>query len=401
MRAQLVWTIAFAGVALVACGPSSTAPKTSPTPTAGRVEPRDVQVAVATDSAWPFVLRATGETVADQVATLSTKVAGRIESVDVDLGTRVKHGDVVARIDGREFELRVAQSQAALAAARTLLGLPVGGDEAGFDPDTSPAIRSARAELDDARRERDRLVELTRAGVFSKSGLDKAEARVATAEAGLEDARQTTENRRAIVEQRRADLALAQQALSDATIVAPFDGAIAARLASAGDYVSVGNPIARLVRFDPLRVRIQVPERDAALVHVGQTARIELAGLAAGTQASIVRTAPALTDRSRTLLVELELPNPNLALRPGSFAAVDITVDPERLALAIPVAALVSFAGVEKVFQLEDGIATERRVQVGRRAADRVEILSGISTGARVVLSPGNLKSGATVRAAP
>lgn len=393
LRAALVMTALLP----IACAPAATAPNAAPSATA----PRDVQVALVAPAPWPLVLRATGETVADEDATLATKVAGRIEHVNIDLGTLVKRGDVIARIDAREFELKVAQSTAALTAARTLLGLSVDGDEKTFDADTSPAVRSAQVELDNARRERDRLVPLAKAGVFSQSGLDTAESRLATADAALQDARQTVENRRAVVDQRRADLALAQQGLEDAVIVAPFDGAIAARLANTGDYLSTGDPVARLVRFDPLRVRIQVPERDSALVKVGQTARVEIAGVPAGTEARIVRTAPALTERSRTLIVELELANADLALRPGSFAAVDITVDPARTGLAVPVEALVSFAGVEKVFVVEDDVATERRVQVGRRDTTRIEIVSGVDAGARVVLSPGNLKSGAAVRVAP
>lgn len=380
-----------------ACAPAATEPPKTSAPPA---EAREVRVAVAAHAVWPFVLRATGQTVADEDATLAAKVAGRVESVAVDLGTVVKRGDTVARIEARDLELRVEQSEAALAAARTLLGLSPDGDDAGFDPETSPAFRSALAELADARRERQRLAELSASGVASRADLDRADARLAMAEAALQDARQTTENRRAIVQQRKADLALARQTLTDAAIAAPFDGAVAARLASTGDYLGVGDPIARLVRFDPLRVRVQVPERDAHLVAIGQVGRVEVAGLGSPREARVVRLAPALQDASRTLLVELELANADLALRPGSFAAVDLVVDPARTALAIPLDALVSFAGVEKVFLVERGVATERRIQVGRRDAVRVEVVSGLEPGAQVVLSPGNLRGGAAVRVA-
>ncbi len=379
----------------VACAPTA-APAAAPAP----AEVREVRVATAARTTWPFVLRATGETVAHEDATLAAKVAGRLESIAVDLGSRVKRGDAVARIESRDLELRVEQAESALAAARTLLGLGPDGDESAFDPETSAAVRSARAELDDAVRDRQRLAELAGDGVTSKAALDRAEARVATAEAAMQDARQTTENRRAIVRQRRADLALARQTLADAVVLAPFDGAVAMRVASTGDYLGVGDPIARLVRFDPLRVRVQVPERDAALVRAGQTARVEIAGLAAPREAQVARTAPALADSSRTLTVEIELANPDLALRPGSFAAAEIVVDAARTALTIPADALVSFAGVEKVFEVQAGVATERRIQVGRRAADRIEVLSGIEPGAQVVLSPGNLRGGASVRLA-
>jgi len=384
--------LAFAAIC-ASCAPT---PQASVQPAAAN-QPRPVRIAVVERTVWPFVLRATGQTVADFDATLAAKVAGRVESIVVDLGTRVKLGDAVARIESRDLELRVEQSESALSAARTLLGLSPEGDEAEFDPETSPAVRSARAELEDAQRDEKRLAELADSGVLSRAILDRALARVATAEAEVQDAHQVTANRRAIVQQRRSDLALARQQLADAAIMAPFDGAIAERIASTGDYLNVGDPVARLVSFDPLRVRVQVPERDAVLVREGQTARIEIAGLAAPLDARVERTAPALSDASRTLTVELDLANPDLALRPGSFAAAEIVVDPERTALSIPIAALVSFAGVEKVFQVTDGVAIERRIEVGRRALDRVEVLGGLDPGAQIVLSPGNLRGGSAV----
>lgn len=401
MRTSILGTSAAlaAAISCFACRPA-TSPNAGASAAPVAAEPREVRVAIAERATWPFVLRATGETVADEDATLAAKVAGRVESIAVDLGTRVKRGDLVARIESRDLELRVAQNEAALEAARTLLGLSADGDETGFDPETSPAARSARAELQDALREQKRLSELAGEGITSRAEVERADSRVATAEAGLQEARQTTENRRAIVRQRRADLAVARQTLADAVVVAPFDGAVAARLASTGDYLTAGQPVARLVRFDPLRVRLQVPERDAALVRAGQAARVEIAGLPEPRAARVTRLAPSLSDSSRTLAVEIELANADLALRPGSFAAAEITVDPEATALVIPVAALVSFAGVEKVFEVKDGVATERRIQVGRRGQDRLEVLAGLEPGAQVVLSPGSLRGGSAVRVA-
>jgi len=230
--------------------------------------------------------------------------------------------------------------------------------------------------------------------------LDRAEARLATAEAEVADARQMVANRRALVAQRRADLELARQALADTRIVAPFAGAVAERLAGTGDYLTPGDPVARLVRFDPLRVRFEVPERDAVLVRVGQEARIETAGLVTPVAALVARISPALDPRNRTLLLEIELANPDLALRPGAFAAADIVVDPDRQALTIPAEAVMTFAGVDKVMAVREGVAQEVRIVIGRRDTARVEVLSGLEPGAEVVLSPGSLRSGAAVRVA-
>ncbi len=388
MRALFLVTFAAGG-----CSPTPAA--MAPAVTA---EAREVRVGVAEMSPWPFVLRATGETRAAESATLAAKVAGRIAEVTIDLGSRVRAGEVIARIEAREFELRAAQAESALAAARTLLGLPADGDESSYDVERVPGVRSARTEFDEARRERDRFVELSKVGVATQSDLDRADARLATAEAGVEDARHATANRRAIVDQRRADLALARQALADTAVAAPFDGVIAARLVNRGDYLATGDGIARLVRFDFVRVRVDVSERDAHLLRIGQAAHIEIAGAMSPLAAVIARTAPDLADGSRTLAVEFDVQNTDLTLRPGAFAAALVTVDPARAALTLPASALVSFAGIDKVFVVEAGVAKERRIQLGRRDADRAEVLGGIAPGTQVVLSPGNLRGGAAVR---
>jgi multidrug efflux pump subunit AcrA (membrane-fusion protein) len=103
---------------------------------------------------------------------------------------------------------------------------------------------------------------------------------------------------------------------------------------------------------------------------------------------------------SRTLIVEAEVANPNGRLRPGAFARAEIVVEAERSAVIVPAAAIVTFAGVERVFVVADGRAVERRIRTGRRAGDRVEVLEGLSTGDPVVVSPGNLAAGQPVTAA-
>jgi len=393
LGATLVATI------LAGCGPQ--APAATPAQVvSSATEAREVRTARAEPGRWPLSVRTTGETAAFEESTLSAKVAGRIGELAVDVGSRVARGDVVARTESRDYELRIAPAEAALAAARALLGLDESTTGDHVDPETTPVVRAAQAELDDARRERDRVASLADSGVSSKSLLERAEARYATAEAGIVDARQTVANRRALVAQRRADLALARQALEDTQIVAPFAGAVAERLAGTGDYLTPGDPIARLVRFDPLRVRFEVPERDAVLVRVGQETHVESAGLVTPAAALVARISPALDPRSRTLLVELELANPDLTLRPGAFAAADIVVDPDRQALTIPAEAVITFAGIDKVLAVREGVAQEVRIVIGRRDASRVEVLSGLEPGGEVVLSPGNLRGGAAVRVA-
>jgi len=387
--------------ALAACSPTNPSPAAATAP----AEPlatqfRDVRTAVAREEAWENTLRISGELAAFEQSTLSTKVAGRLADLAVDLGTRCKQGDVLARIDARDYELRLAQAEAALSAARARLGLGLadGDGKDDVDPEHVAIVIGARTSLEEAQRDEKRVEEMLQSGVGTKAAAESAHSATLLAQAKLQDALEEVQNRRAQVLQRRADLALARAQLADTQVLAPFDGAVVARLAGTGDYLLAGAPIARLVRSDPLRLRLDVPEHAAARIRAGQVLRAELED---GTRVEgvVARISPELGMRNRTLAVEGELPNPSGALRPGSFARVELVLDGSARTLVVPPEALVRFAGLDKLFEIVDGKALERRVKVGRVEGGRVEILEGIQAGAELVLAPGNLQGGAPVRA--
>lgn len=362
---------------------------------------RDVRTARAALAGWERSVRVSGELVAFEQATLSAKVPGRLAPITFDLGTRVARGDVLARVDPRDYELRVEQALAALQSARARLGLAADGEVDAVTPEDAAIVRGARAQLSDATRERDRARDLLKGGVGAQATVDAAETRVLAADSALQDALEEVQNRRATLAQRRADVALARQQLEDAQVRAPFDGVVAARLAGAGDYLTAGAPIARVLRFDPLRLRLDVPEREAAGIQAGQSVRVLLEGATEPVTGTLVRTAPELGARNRTLRVEAELANPVGALRPGSFARAEIVVEADAQALSVPTDALVRFAGIDKVIVVEGGKAVERRVTIGRMDGARVEVLNGLAAGDEVVLAPGNLPGGSAVRVTP
>lgn len=405
-RASLFTTVPVAGFVVCAlaiviapsCG-SSSAEQLKDKPAVPVDLPRDVTTAHATEIEWGRTLRATGELVAFAEATVGSKIAGRVESIAVDVGTRVKQGDVIAKLDARDFVLRRAAAVAALQAARARLGLPLEGDVDTIAPEQTSLVKLSQAQLDDAKRIRDRLAEVAETGAASKSEFDTAVANVAMAESRKQDALEETHNRRAQLAQRRADLALADQQLADASILAPFDGIVRDRRAAVGDFLAIGAPVAALVRFDPLRLRAEIPEREAIKAAVGQVLRFKITGDATVHEAKIARTSPSIDAQSRTLMIEADVQNPTAELRPGSFAEVELDIDAHARTLAIPPEALVSFAGIDKVFAVRKGHAIEVRVTVGRRDAQRIEIVSGIAANEEVVIAPGNLRSGAAVQA--
>ncbi len=359
--------------------------------------PRPVRIVHAEDGSLPRAVVATGALAAEDQVVLNTKVAGRLAELPVDLGSVVRAGDVVAVLDLTDFRLRVEQARTALAQARARLGVPRDGSADAIEPERTALVRQARAVLEQAERQRERLTTLQRDGILSKAELDQADADYRVAEARLQEALEEVRNRQAVVAERRAALRLAEQSLADATLRAPFDGAVRERHLSIGGYLDVGAPVVTILRIHPLRLRLAVPEREAASVRLGQPVRLRPEGQDTAVDGTVVRLSPAVDESTRTLLVEAEVPNTDGSLRPGAFATAEIVVDPEQPAVLVPASALTTFAGVHKVLSVVDGRVVEKRVAVGRRLGGRVEVLSGLAAGEPVVAAPGNLTAGQAV----
>jgi RND family efflux transporter MFP subunit len=171
--------------------------------------------------------------------------------------------------------------------------------------------------------------------------------------------------------------------------------------ASVGEYLAAGAPVATVVRLHPLRLRVNVPEREAAGVRAGQPVRLSVDGDPAVYQGRVVRLSPIVQEQNRTLSVEAEIPNERAALRPGAFARAEIVTEASQPVIRVPAAAIVTFAGIEKVLVVRQGKIAEVRVQTGRRGPEGpVEIVSGLRAGELVVRQPGNLTAGQAVTVA-
>jgi len=361
--------------------------------------PRAVKVFQAVEQRVPRTVASTGALAADDTVVLGVKVPGRLVEQAVDLGTRVRRGQVVARIDATDYKLRVEQAEAALQQARARLGLSLTGTDEQVDPEKMSIVRQARAVLDEARLSRERSRKLLEQSLIARAQDDAAEANLGVAEGRYHDAIEEVLNRQATLTQRRSELDLARQQLTDTVLVSPFDGAVSVKQAAVGEYLAAGAPVATLVRTHPLRLRLPVPEREAVGVRVGQNVRLTVEGDATVYQGKVVRLSPIVQEQNRTLLVEAEVPNPNSVLKPGSFARAEIVTEGSQPVIRIPAASLVTFAGIEKVLAVRQGKIVEIRVQTGRRANDSIEIVAGLNAGETVVLEPGNLAPGQAVTA--
>ena len=359
---------------------------------------RQVRLAPAAQTQVARTVSASGTLAADDQIVLGTKVVGRLAEISVDLGSRVKKGQALARIDPSDYRLRVEQAQAALQQARVRLGLPPAGNSDQVNIEQTALVRQAAAVLKEARLSHDRMVELWDRKLIARAELDAAVSQLAVADGRYQDALEEARNRQAVLVQRRSELEIARQQLNDTVIASPIDGAVSERQGAVGQYLAAGAPVVTLVRTDPLRLRLAVPEREAGLVRVGQTVDLTVEGDPNKYQGRVARLSPAIAETNRTLMIEAEVPNVQGLLRPGAFAKAEVVVEAGQRIVTVPADAIVNFAGIEKVLTVANKAAVEKRVRTGRRIGDRVEIVEGLAAGDEVVVRPGNLVAGEPVQ---
>ena len=398
---RLLFVAFLTALASSGCGtsPGTAAgiPSASKSPKAPDSNLRKVHTIVAAQKSVEQLVVVTGTLAAEQEIVLGLKVAGRINQLPVDLGSTVQKGDVIARLDTTDFTLRVRQSEAALQQARVRLGLPPDGTNEDVNLEQTALVREARAQMESTKARLDRATQLFERGLLAKADLDQVSGAYKVTEAQYADSLDEGKNRQGVLAQRRSELEIARQQLADAVLYAPIAGAIRQRSANEGQYLAAGAPVVTLVQMNPLRLRTEVPERDALNIRLGMMVRVSVEGAAGTHQGRVVRLSPAIDEASRTLLVETEVANTTNALRPGAFARAEIIASSSQQALMVPAAAIVTFAGIDRVFTLQDGQAAEKRVKTGRHTEAGVEILEGISAGDRIVIEPGNLTDGEKV----
>ena len=357
---------------------------------------RQVRVTPVAEKPMERSTVALGSLAAFDQATVSVKVPGRLRSISVDLGSVVQQGQLIAQIDPQDYQLRVQQAEAALAQARARLGVPLSGNTDRIEPEQTSTVRQARALLEEAKTNRDRQATLFDQGIVARSLLDSAESAYKVAVSRYEDAVEEVQIRQSLVAQRRTELALARQQLADTAIHAPFDGAIQEKRASIGEYLGAGAPLATVVRMNPLRLRVEVPEREAQQIRIGQSVRVTTEGDPNVYLGRIARLSPVITPQTRMLIAEAEVANDG-SLRPGLFARAEIVIDDDTMAVTIPTKSIVTFAGIEKVVVVQNGKALEKPITTRRRTGDWTEVTSGVKVGEMVVVEPGNLQSGQAV----
>lgn len=394
-RHRLVFLLALLTLPLtvIGCGSEARSIADRPAP-----EPLAIATATVESRSIDRYLRVTGSLAADEQAEVSAETAGRVVETPVERGTRVAAGAVLIRVSAAETSAQLQEAEANAAQIEARLGLTPGQP---FDPDRVPDVRTAKAALDLAEAEFARIRSLLDQNVVSRSEYDQRRTQVDSARQQLQSARNAAEQSYRSLEAARARVALARKSVADTAVRAPFAGLVAERLVSVGDYVTRGARVATVVRIDPMRVELTVPEQAVSLVKVGQPVRLTVDAYPGEEFTANVRfVSPALAADRRALTVEAIAANPDGRLKPGLFVTAAIQQPPSGPAPLIPANAIETVSGTSRVYVVKNDKAEERIVTTGERAGETIEITSGIAQGERVALDPkGRLTDGIPVRA--
>lgn len=399
--------------------------------TVGKAEAREV----------PAVIQATGSLVAQETSNIAPKVAGKVTNIYANVGQFVGQGAVIAKLDENDARLRLAEARAnvnqAIAGVRQAearLGLAPNGS---FNATTIPEVRVANANYERAQAElRQAEVNLQQAEVNERryrelvttgdtpmityeqfrTARDVARTSRDTARAGVNAARQQLEaavntakqNNQAIasaqaaVESARTQVGIAEQAVADTTVRAPFSGYISERQTAVGEFVTTATAIATILRTNPIKIQIQIPEADVPYVGIGRGVAVAVDAYKdrnfAGT---VIAVNPAVDPTSRSAIVEATIENGDNALRTGMFATAKITREGGSTGVFVPKTAVQIDQSTQshRVYVIQDGVAKQKTVQLGTEEGDSYQILSGVNADETVATSNLNqLYEGARVR---
>jgi len=381
MDLRIVFSISVAVTALAGCnrpGPVQAGKQSGPlkikvAPVATRQLLREVE---SVGTLFPF-----------EEVTISSEVDGRVVEVSADLGDRVSQGHVLVRVSDEEQKYIVAQNEAQLRQALERLGLNSENDRVKDIKDT-PDVRRAQADLFDAEQRYKRVRQLVEQQVGSRQDLDAALARRDSLRAAYDTTVNQTRNLIAEVERTRALVELQRKKLRDTSIRAPFVALVKERLVNVGQYVRANTPVFTLVKTDPIRMRIEVPERMAPWIKVGQVSDVSLEAFPnRNFRGRIWRISPTVEQSKRTFIVEALIDNPAGELKPGSYAKSRIRTDKHDRIHLVPARAVNYVFGANKAYVVKNGVVEAREVKLGDRFGDDLEIAEGVSEGEQVAIT--------------
>ncbi len=385
-------------------------------------------------TALPRTLQLTASITSLTQAVIYPKASGYLQVVTVRPGDSVRAGQVLAVIDHAQLDAQVAQAQASLVASQTSIQTAVANLSAARAQrenataqvaNARAGLQKAQAQLVDAQATYTRTAALVQQGavaaqtlddtkaqlVVAQTTVDSADAQVTQSQAQLQAAQQQeaaaasqVQTARAMEAMQAAVLENARIQLQYATIQAPFTGVVVSRQLDPGAYVTPGASTAILTIADPDRLDVVVNggEADLPVIHRGDPVRILVDAYPGRAFTGVVsRIAGGVDPTTRTVQVEIDIPNPDHLLRPGMYATAQLSAGTQQ-ALVVPLSALQTLGGQHYVWVVESGKVNEQPVTVGRATGEVVEINSGLTPDVTIVVRGADLvRAGQPVQTAP
>ncbi len=314
-------------------------------------------------------------------AKVSCEVAGVVRAVMVEIGTEVRAGQPLVRLEPRELDLALARAESALRQTYAQLGMhnTVALDAPPPPDEQVASVRTAIATLDDAKAAMTRAEALANRGILSPVDRQSAETRLKVAEAGYQSALDNVRSLKAQLQDRRASFELAQKKVADTIVKSPIAGTVVDRYVQPGEFISERTAVATVVQIHPLKLRTGVQERHAGVVRPGQPVQFRVASF--GDEVfggKVAYVSPAIDQTMRTFQMEALVDNANARLKPGFFAkGVILTVKDEHV-MAVPDTAVSTLAGVSSVYVIRNNRVVQQQVTLGVRQGDLWEVTDGL-----------------------
>jgi len=328
-------------------------------------------------------------------ATLSTRVSGRIIYFPLEAGDRFRQGDILSRIDVQDIAAQTNQAQAGVAQAQAELAR----SQASLSQLRSQKL-SAQAALRQAQINQTRSAQLRAAGAVSQANLDEtntaldqARAQVAQAEAGIQQSQAAIAQSQAAINQAKSGVTAASMNESYGTVIAPFDGIVTEKLASLGEttnpYSMNGTALLKIENPDRLQLEISVPEANLRFVRVGQSVQVRVESASQTLKATIQQIVPAADANSRSFLVKIPINNSGRLIS-GMFGRIALPVNGKQDTILIPSTALIQRGQLQGVYVVNTNTSNQstavlRWVKTGQQRDGKVEIVSGLTTGDRII----------------
>jgi RND family efflux transporter MFP subunit len=343
-----------------------------------------VSTVTAATATWPSIYEAVGTVRARTSALISAKLMGYVRAVDVETGDHVREGQLLVTLDARDLDVNSRRAEAAREEVRTAV------------PEADSAVEAAKANLDLAQATFGRMRELFQKKSISNQEFDEVSAKLKAAQAAYEMARARRVQLDAKLAQADQEVRSTEVARSYARVLAPFTGVVTAKSVEPGSLAVPGAALFTMERQGAYRFEVSVEEGHLAAIRIGQPASVTLDSVDRVLDLRVSEIVPTVDAASRAYTVKIDLPALP-ALRSGVFGRAAFQLGSRSL-LEIPAEAVTERGQLQSVLVAGGGVARTRLITAGQRVKDRVEVLSGLSAGEKVIFPlPPGLADGARV----